>query len=178
MTPGHWNSLNSFTINLNLRFYLSLIHTGPTAILSLLINRYVRESFDFAIFLTLINGTLIFIFGMLNLGFLVQFISVPVSDQSTDEKKTKWQTTNRWQMTVYNNNQLFIVRFVNRLLSVLRLPPQWLLEVVKWNHCWALKVQQMAFLSHGKVFSRTFKAPVYGIQFLALQLWLYCYFLR
>ncbi|XP_031629887.1 sodium-independent sulfate anion transporter-like isoform X2 [Contarinia nasturtii] len=52
---------------------------GPTAILSLLIQRYVAENIDFAIFLTLVNGALIFIFGMLNLGFLVQFISVPVT---------------------------------------------------------------------------------------------------
>ncbi|XP_055325913.1 sodium-independent sulfate anion transporter-like, partial [Sitodiplosis mosellana] len=33
----------------------------------------------FATFLTLVNGALIFVFGMLNLGFLVQFISVPVT---------------------------------------------------------------------------------------------------
>lgn len=51
---------------------------GPTAILSLLIQRYVAENLDFAIFLAFINGALIFILGMLNLGFLVQFISVPV----------------------------------------------------------------------------------------------------
>ncbi|XP_055314560.1 sodium-independent sulfate anion transporter-like, partial [Sitodiplosis mosellana] len=50
---------------------------GPTAILSLLIQRYVAENPDFATFLTLVNGALIFVFGMLNLGFLVQFISVP-----------------------------------------------------------------------------------------------------
>lgn len=53
--------------------------TGPTAILSLLIQRYDAENIDFATFLTLVNGALIFIFGMLNLGFLVQFISVPVT---------------------------------------------------------------------------------------------------
>lgn len=51
---------------------------GPTAILALLINRYVIESRDYAIFLSFINGVLIFLFGLLNLGFLVQFISVPV----------------------------------------------------------------------------------------------------
>lgn len=52
--------------------------TGPTAILSLLIQRYVAENIEFAIFLAFINGALIFLLGMLNLGFLVQFISVPV----------------------------------------------------------------------------------------------------
>lgn len=36
------------------------------------------------------NGAMIFIFGMLNLGFLVQFISVPVSDECLFTKeKTK-----------------------------------------------------------------------------------------
>lgn len=54
--------------------------TGPTAILSLLIQHYVAENINFAIFLAFINGALIFVFGMLNLGFLVQFISVPVSN--------------------------------------------------------------------------------------------------
>lgn len=52
---------------------------GPTAILSLLIQHYVAENIDFAIFLAFINGALIFAFGMLNLGFLVQFISLPVT---------------------------------------------------------------------------------------------------
>lgn len=54
------------------------LFTGPTAILALLIHRYVVESRDFAIFLAFLNGVLIFLFGLLNLGFLVQFISVPV----------------------------------------------------------------------------------------------------
>lgn len=55
-----------------------LICVGPTAILALLINRYVGENRDFATFLSFINGAMIFLFGMLNLGFLVQFISIPV----------------------------------------------------------------------------------------------------
>lgn len=54
--------------------------TGPTAILSLLIQRYVAENFDFAIFIAFFNGLLCLLFGMLNLGFLVQFISVPVNE--------------------------------------------------------------------------------------------------
>lgn len=52
---------------------------GPTAILSLLIQRYVAENINFSIFLAFVNGILIFLLGLLNLGFLVQFISLPVS---------------------------------------------------------------------------------------------------
>lgn len=70
------------SIELNFHFSKIFKHsvflTGPTAILALLINRYVIESRDYAIFLSFINGVLIFLFGLLNLGFLVQFISVPV----------------------------------------------------------------------------------------------------
>lgn len=68
-----------YTLNYT-QFYRFVLFVGPTAILSLLIQRYVAENIDFATFLTLVNGVLIFIFGMLNLGFLVQFISVPVSE--------------------------------------------------------------------------------------------------
>lgn len=59
-------------------YFFPFFLIGPTAILALLINPYVNESRDFAIFLAFINGALIFLFGMLNLGFLVQFISIPV----------------------------------------------------------------------------------------------------
>lgn len=58
--------------------FVCFLSIGPTAILALLIQHYVTENLDFAIFLAFINGAMIFIFGMLNLGFLVQFISVPV----------------------------------------------------------------------------------------------------
>lgn len=54
------------------------VFTGPTAILALLIQHYVAENADFAVFITFVSGLLIFIFGLLNLGFLVQFISTPV----------------------------------------------------------------------------------------------------
>lgn len=66
---------------------LRLFLTGPTAILALLINRYVLESRDYAIFLSFINGVLIFLFGLLNLGFLVQFISVPVWEKTHSSKQ-------------------------------------------------------------------------------------------
>lgn len=52
--------------------------SGPTAIIALLIQRYVRDNPEFAVFIAFVNGALIFLFGMLNLGFLVQFISIPV----------------------------------------------------------------------------------------------------
>lgn len=74
------NTIRKFNVPKNKNFCSFLLFLiGPTAILSLLIQRYVAKSIDFATFLTLINGALIFVFGMLNLGFLVQFISVPVS---------------------------------------------------------------------------------------------------
>lgn len=59
------------------------ITIGPTAILALLIQRYVAENLEFAILLAFINGALIFLFGILNLGCLVQFISVPVSSRQS-----------------------------------------------------------------------------------------------
>lgn len=104
-------------------FILLYSMAGPTAILSLLIQRYVAENLDFAIFLAFINGALIFILGMLNLGFLVQFISVPVcATYSVENHK------------VFSFNQIwFPVRF--RWRSVLRLPLHWPLEVVKLNRC-------------------------------------------
>lgn len=51
---------------------------GPTAIIALLIQKYVAENEELAVFLAFINGLFIFIFGLFNLGFLVQFISMPV----------------------------------------------------------------------------------------------------
>lgn len=53
---------------------------GPTAIIALLIQQYVAQNIDFAVFIAFINGSIIFLFGLLNLGFLVQFISMPVID--------------------------------------------------------------------------------------------------
>lgn len=40
----------------------------------------MAENIEFAVFIAFINGSLIFLFGLLNLGFLVQFISTPVID--------------------------------------------------------------------------------------------------
>ena len=51
---------------------------GPTAIIALLIKRHVKDNPDFAVFMSFISGLLIFLLGLLNLGFLVQFISIPV----------------------------------------------------------------------------------------------------
>lgn len=73
-----FTSLTSFVLG-----DFSAITIGPTAILALLIQRYVAENADFAVFIAFMNGTLIFLFGLLNLGFLVQFISTPVNRRSS-----------------------------------------------------------------------------------------------
>lgn len=62
---------------------------GPTAIIALLIQRYVRDNADFAVFIAFINGALIFLFGLLNLGFLVQFISIPVLSEHFNDIQIK-----------------------------------------------------------------------------------------
>lgn len=69
---------------------ISIYSTGPTAILSLLIQRYVSENLEFAVLLAFINGALIFLFGTLNLGCLVQFISVPVSSKQSQPHNLFW----------------------------------------------------------------------------------------
>lgn len=76
--------------------------TGPTAIMALMVQRYVSTSPDFAILSAFLSGLIILLFGLLNLGtsalfimhragpifianctvisgFLVQFISIPVT---------------------------------------------------------------------------------------------------
>ncbi|KAG5673064.1 hypothetical protein PVAND_003139 [Polypedilum vanderplanki] len=54
------------------------ITIGPTAIMSLMIySAVVHLSVDFAILGTFLSGWIIFLFGVLNLGFLIQFISMP-----------------------------------------------------------------------------------------------------
>lgn len=55
------------------------ITVGPTAIMALMVQKYVTESPDYAILLCFLSGCIITIFGILKLGFLVQFISVPVT---------------------------------------------------------------------------------------------------
>lgn len=57
-------------------FVLSI---GPTAIMALMIQKYVHDSADFAVLIAFLSGFIIFLLGVLNLGFLVQFISVPVT---------------------------------------------------------------------------------------------------
>lgn len=55
------------------------ITIGPTAIMALMVQRYVKSSPDFAVLATFLSGVVTFILGILNLGFLVQFISIPVT---------------------------------------------------------------------------------------------------
>uniref|UniRef100_A0A182K947 STAS domain-containing protein n=1 Tax=Anopheles christyi TaxID=43041 RepID=A0A182K947_9DIPT len=53
---------------------------GPTAIMALMVQVYVGSlGADFAVLLTFLTGCIILMFGLLNLGFLVQFISMPVT---------------------------------------------------------------------------------------------------
>ncbi|GBP83829.1 Sodium-independent sulfate anion transporter [Eumeta japonica] len=51
---------------------------GPTAILALLVSKYVTYSADFAILVSFLSGSIILLLGLLNLGFLLDFISKPV----------------------------------------------------------------------------------------------------
>lgn len=55
------------------------ITIGPTAIMALMVQRYVSASPDFAVLAAFLSGVVIFVCGLLNLGFLIQFISVPVT---------------------------------------------------------------------------------------------------
>ncbi|XP_068084506.1 sodium-independent sulfate anion transporter isoform X2 [Anabrus simplex] len=53
---------------------------GPTAILALMAQKYVENhGADFAVLLTFLSGCIILLLGILNLGFLVDFISMPVT---------------------------------------------------------------------------------------------------
>lgn len=52
---------------------------GTTAIMALMVQPYVAISQDFAFLATFIAGVVIFLCGLLNLGFFIQFISVPVT---------------------------------------------------------------------------------------------------
>ncbi|CAB3251977.1 unnamed protein product [Arctia plantaginis] len=61
------------------------ITVGPTAIISTLTTRYViGYSPDFAILVAFLSGVLILLLGVLNLGFLVEFISMPVINGFTN----------------------------------------------------------------------------------------------
>ncbi|CAD7084101.1 unnamed protein product [Hermetia illucens] len=52
---------------------------GPTAILSLMLQQYISSNPDYAILLCFLSGCIILGCGLLNLGFLVRFISSPVT---------------------------------------------------------------------------------------------------
>ncbi|XP_058061911.1 sodium-independent sulfate anion transporter-like isoform X2 [Anopheles bellator] len=53
---------------------------GPTAIMALMVQMYIAGlGADFVVLLTFLSGCIIFLLGILNLGFLVQFISMPVT---------------------------------------------------------------------------------------------------
>lgn len=55
------------------------ITIGPTAIMALMVQRYVTASPDLAVLATFLSGLVIFLLSLLNLGFIVQFISFPVT---------------------------------------------------------------------------------------------------
>ncbi|XP_038212218.1 sodium-independent sulfate anion transporter-like isoform X1 [Zerene cesonia] len=54
------------------------VTVGPTAILAALLARYVAKSEDFAYLASFLTGLVIFLLGVLQLGFLLDFISKPV----------------------------------------------------------------------------------------------------
>ncbi|XP_062529441.1 sodium-independent sulfate anion transporter isoform X3 [Bombyx mori] len=54
------------------------ITLGPTAILSALVAKYVAYSDDFAYLASFLSGCIVLLFGILQLGFILDFISKPV----------------------------------------------------------------------------------------------------
>lgn len=52
---------------------------GPTAIMALMVQIHVAGSADYAVLSCFLGGCIILAMGLLNLGVLVQFISVPVT---------------------------------------------------------------------------------------------------
>ncbi|XP_065372324.1 sodium-independent sulfate anion transporter isoform X1 [Calliphora vicina] len=55
------------------------ITVGPTAIMSLMIQTHIAGNPDYAVLCCFLSGCIIFLLGVLNLGVLVRFISVPVT---------------------------------------------------------------------------------------------------
>ncbi|XP_073817896.1 sodium-independent sulfate anion transporter [Musca autumnalis] len=55
------------------------ITVGPTAIMALMVQTHVTGSADYAVLLCFLSGCIILLLGILNLGVLVRFISVPVT---------------------------------------------------------------------------------------------------
>ena len=54
------------------------VTVGPTAIMSILTAEYAVLGIEYAILLAFICGVMISLFGILRLGFVIDFISVPV----------------------------------------------------------------------------------------------------
>lgn len=52
---------------------------GPTAIMALMVQKFALLSADFAVFATFMCGVIVLALGCLNMGSLVQFISIPVT---------------------------------------------------------------------------------------------------
>lgn len=69
---GHTNHICIFCIYHNLTL-------GPTAIISMMVSPYINGNPDFAVLLCFLSGLIIFVLGLLNLGVLMRFISVPVT---------------------------------------------------------------------------------------------------
>lgn len=55
------------------------VTVGPTAIMALMVQQHATASPDFAILTCFLSGCLILLLGILNMGFLIQFISMPVT---------------------------------------------------------------------------------------------------
>ena len=54
------------------------VTVGPTAIMSILTAPYAEKGVEYAVLLAFICGVVILLFGTLRLGFIIDFISVPV----------------------------------------------------------------------------------------------------
>ena len=54
------------------------ITVGPTAIVSLMTGLYANKGPEYVVLLTFLSGIIILVFGLLKLGVVIDFISVPV----------------------------------------------------------------------------------------------------
>ena len=54
------------------------INIGPTAIMALMTQKISHYGPEYAVLLTLLSGIIILVSGLLQLGFLIDFISLPV----------------------------------------------------------------------------------------------------
>ncbi|XP_055918098.1 sodium-independent sulfate anion transporter isoform X2 [Eupeodes corollae] len=55
------------------------VTVGPTAIMALMVQGHATSSPDFVVLACFISGCVILLLGLLNMGFLIQFISMPVT---------------------------------------------------------------------------------------------------